>query len=223
MKRYVGTLCVLCAALILSVGFKAVSTAEPLYGRPITGPETSDSNTAESETSDENTTTKRASSGKTEGTAHGNSAETTTTADVQQHLTAGKLKFCENHAATITTIMERSSTRAQNQITLFSDIATKVENFYTSKGKTMATYDQLVATINAAESKANTDFAALQGSDSFSCSSNNPGGAVSTYRANLKTVQVDLQDLQHSIRSLIVAVAQAEGYTLPKASTGGGQ
>jgi hypothetical protein len=142
---------------------------------------------------------------------------------VKSHLKSGQLKVCQNRSNVITTIITRANTRAQNQITLFTTVATRVENFYTSKGKTAGNYDQLVATVNSAKTQATTDLATLKTNSTFSCSANNPSGVVSTYRTDLQTERSDLQTLRTAVHELIIGVAKAEGYTLSTSATKGAQ
>lgn len=151
---------------------------------------------------------------------------TTSQTNGQAHMTAGKLRACQNREKTINTIMKRIDTRAQNQITLFSTIATRVESFYTKKGKTASNYDQLVAAVNAAKTKADTDFGTLHTSSTFNCSSDNPKGMVMTFQDYLKQEISDLQNYRTAVKNLIVGVAKAEGTTLSNTdqpSTQGGQ
>ncbi len=238
MNNYARTLCVLLGvALVLTVGLASATSAEPLYGKPIHAPEPTvepastgehSPDTGSSAGSDTAGDSKTATNQTNLGhhTVPGGTSNVSTTqmsADVKNRLQANQLQFCEQQSSTISDIMDRSSTRAKNQVTLFSGVATKVENFYTSKGKTIATYDTLVAAVNSAEVQANTGLATLQSSGGFSCGGNNPGGIVSTYRANLNTIQTDIKNLRTASRNLIIAVAQAEGYTLSKSAIEGSQ
>ncbi len=136
----------------------------------------------------------------------------------QAHMTAGLLKACQNRQAAITNIMLRIDTRAQNQIALFSTIATRVENFYVSQGKTISNYNQLVAAINQAAIKANTDFATLKTSSAFSCTATNPKGMVTTFQSYLKLEISDLQNYRSAVKNLIVGVASANGVIVSTSS-----
>lgn len=148
-------------------------------------------------------------------------------ANGQAHLAAAQLRACQNREKAINSIMSRIDTRAKNQITLFGTIATRVENFYTQKGKTVSNYDQLVAAVNTAKDKANTDFATMQSGSNFTCSANDPKGMVTTFQTYLKTEISDLQNYRTAVKNLIVGVAKAQGTTLsdtnPSASQGGQQ
>lgn len=139
-------------------------------------------------------------------------------ANGQSHLTAGRLTACKNRETTIRNRMNRIDTRAQNQLTLFGTIATRVENFYTSKGKTVSNYSQLVSAIATAKTQAETDLTTLQTNSTFSCSANDPKGMVTAFQGYLKTEITDLQNYRTAVKNLIVAVASANGVTVSGAN-----
>jgi hypothetical protein len=152
----------------------------------------------------------------TTGSTAASSHQPTTTgqANGQAHLAAAQLKVCQNREKAINNIMSRVDTRAQNQLTLFGTIATRVEGFYTSKGKTVSNYDQLVAAIASAKTQATTDLSTMQSGSTFSCTSSNPKGAVTVFQGYMKTEITDLQNYRTAVKNLIVAVASANGTTV---------
>ena len=135
-------------------------------------------------------------------------------ANGQAHLQAAQLKACQNRSNAISNIMSRIDTRAQNQITLFSTIATRVETFYTQKGKTLSNYPQLVAAVASAKAQAETDFGTMQTNSTFSCSASNPKGMVTAFQSYLKTEISDLQNYRTAVKNLIVGVASANGVSV---------
>lgn len=147
----------------------------------------------------------------------------TVSGTVTEQLSTTQLEICQQRAVLIDVIMKRTVTRDQNQLTLFTNIISRVEHFYASKGKTAAAYPQLVSAVNGDESQATTALTALQGNATFSCEGNNPSGEVGVYQTDFKTLQTDMQNLQTAIKNLIVAVAQTEGYSLSSSATKGGQ
>ena len=163
----------------------------------------------------------------TNGSSTASSQAATGGANGQAHLAAAQLKACQNREAAINNIMSRIDTRAQNQLTLFNTIATRVEGFYTSKGKTVSNYNQLVAAIASAKSQATTDLSTMQGGSTFTCTSNDPKGMVTAFQSSLKTEITDLQNYRTAVKNLIVAVASANGVTVSGAnqssSSQGGQ
>lgn len=168
-------------------------------------------------------TTAAASNGSSQGSSHAASGQ----ANGQAHLAAAQLKACQNRQNAINNIMSRIDTRAQNQITLFSTIATRVENFYTSKGKTLPTYNQLVSAVAAAQSQAESEFGTLKTTSTLSCTSSNPKGMVTAFQGYLKTEISDLQSYRTSVKNLIVGVASVNGVTVSSSaqtsSSQGGQ
>ncbi|HEX7368065.1 MAG TPA: hypothetical protein VF261_00205 [Candidatus Saccharimonadales bacterium] len=174
---------------------------------------------AHAETTDTSATTNDSSSGVTS-----HQPTTTGQANGQAHLAAAQLKACQNREAAINNIMGRIDTRAQNQLTLFGTVATRVENFYTSKSETVSNYDQLVVAIASAKSQTETDFGTMQANSTFDCSASNPKGMVTAFQGYLKTEISDLQNYRTSVKNLIVAVAQANGVTVSNQSSAqGGQ
>lgn len=127
----------------------------------------------------------------------------------QTHLSEGKLKSCLNREKTINNILSRIDIRTQKQLNLFGTIATRVEGFYTLKGKTVTNYNQLVASVATAKAQAEKDYIAMQTNSSFSCEVTNPKGIVINFKAYLKTEITDLQNYRNAVKNLIVAVASA--------------
>ena len=164
-----------------------------------------------------------ASSSNAGGSSTANQAQSSSTTKGnssvgQAHMAAGLLKACQNRQAAITNIMSRIDTRAQNQIALFSTIATRVENFYVSQGKTFNNYNQLVAAVNQAAIKANTDFATVKTDSTFSCTSPNPKGMITSFQSYLKLEISDLQNYRLAVKNLIVGVASANGVNVSTSS-----
>lgn len=156
-----------------------------------------------------------------QASSHANAASnpgTSQAANGQSHLAAAQLNACQHRETSVKNIMTRIDTRAQNQLTLFGTIASRVENFSTTKGKTVANYDQLVASINSAKTQAQTDLSTLQTNSTFSCSANDPKGMVTAFQGYLKTEITDLQNYRTAVKNLIVAVASANGETVSASS-----
>lgn len=165
-----------------------------------------------------------ASNAKDSQTASSTAVQNQTTSDT--HGQAGKLKACQNREAAINKIMTNIDTRAQNQLSLFTTIADRVETFYTTSGKTVTNYSQLVGAIDTAKTTAETDLGTLQTNSTFSCSSSDPKGMVTSFQSYLKTEISDLQSYRTAVKNLIVAVAKANSVTVNDgtgSTTQGGQ
>lgn len=161
--------------------------------------------------------------GSSAASSHEPTQATNAQTNAQTHLATAQLTACKNREAAINNILTRIDTRAQNQITLFGTIATRVESFYTKQGKTLSNYDQLVAAINAAQTQVNVNFGTMQTNSTFSCSSSDPKGTVTAFQSYLKTEITDSQNYRTAVKNLIVGVASVNGVTVSTSSTQGGQ
>lgn len=147
-------------------------------------------------------------------------------ATAQAKLTEAKLRVCQNRQKAITNIMSRIADRGQKQLTLFGTIATRVEAFYTDKGKTLDTYDTLVADVTAKQAAAQTTVDAVKSASAgFSCDSSDPQAFVSTFKDSLKSEISALQDYRTAVKNLTVGVKSVQGTTTSAAnqSDGGDQ
>ena len=129
----------------------------------------------------------------------------------ETRLTDAKLRVCQNRQAAITNIMTRISDRGQKQLDLFSGIATRVENFYATKGKTLSNYDTLVADVKAKQAAAQNSVDKIKSSStSFNCDGTNPMGIADSFKSMLKIEIASLNDYKTSIKNLIVGVKSVE-------------
>lgn len=129
----------------------------------------------------------------------------------KSQLDAARLKVCEARQQGITQRMNSMVTTATNHVNVFTDIASRVEAFYTSKGKTVANYDTLVADVNAKKTAAETAIATLKASStSFSCTDANPSLAGQQFKDAHAAVIKALQDYRTAIKNLIVAVKSVQ-------------
>lgn len=128
-----------------------------------------------------------------------------------------RLKVCQIHERNIKNRAEHLQALVDKMFDKFDRIATRVENFYTTKlvpqGKTLPNYTALVADIatkkaavTTAVEKAKADIAG------FSCTTSaDPKADMTTYRLDMQAVKSALQDYRKSIRNLIVAVRGLAG------------
>lgn len=134
-------------------------------------------------------------------------------------LSGTDLTKCDVRAAKVNAIMARIVERGTNQTNLFTTIASRVEAFYTNKNLSLSNYDQLVAAVNDAATKAQTDLSSLQSQDQFKCDSANPKGQISAFRSALQTEIQDLKSLKTAVVNLIVGVKSVAGTTSSSTST----
>ncbi len=210
------------SSMPLASGLSSVST--PIHGGPTsppgstTDPEENDcgkyiSNTSSLQpnitcrypnTGGTGSSTTGTGSATSTGVASQNTIQPPTTPPVKLQDTA--LMLCEKREATINTILGRMVTRGQNQVTLFSTIAQRVEAFVTSKNLTLSNYDQLVAAITADQAKVESDLSTMQASDTLDCTSSNPRAVITTFQTDLKQEITDMQSYKTDIMNLIKAV-----------------
>lgn len=121
------------------------------------------------------------------------------------------LKSCMARESAVKNRMQSLTNLATNMEKVFDSIALRVEDFYTLKvlpsGKTLSTYDKLIADISTKKGIVDTDL--MSASDmvsSFNCSSDDPRGLLLNFRIKMQKVKSDLKDYRTSIKNLIVAV-----------------
>lgn len=146
--------------------------------------------------------------------------------NAQAHVNAVHLRVCQKHQAVISKIMNNITTRSQNQLNLFSTIATRVEVFYTKSGKSVSNYSQLIANISTSYNKATAAMVNVKNNSTFNCSVSHPHAMVNYFQSYLKTEISDLQSYRLAVKNLIVAVAAANNVKLSavahnSSSTGG--
>jgi hypothetical protein len=151
----------------------------------------------------------------------GSTSKTTTGAGSQAgtRLADAKLRSCQNREKAVNNILTRVSTRGQNQLTLFSTIAQRVEAFVTTKNLTVVNYAQLVATMNTDKAIATADLAAMKTNVTLDCTSNDPQGKISSFKSSLQKEISDLKTYKTDVKNLIVAVKTAVGSTTSSSST----
>jgi hypothetical protein len=202
----------------------AFGTAYSVYAKDSV--EAADSSTT-SEQSDDSTSSTDSSSGNTSDVTTSDSKDVTEreakslreevknarekVQTVKDRLAGRRLKACQAHRAAIQTIMTRAARRGDNHIALFSKITDRVEAFYQSKGKTLATYDQLVGAVAAKKVAAQTAVDAVKTADTtFDCSSDNPKAQVMVFRAEVKAEIAALKEYRTAAKNLIVGVKSVQ-------------
>lgn len=213
------------ASLFMSASVVVMLAATPAFaeGKPIVvGSVSSQSNThGVVPTGDSATTDDQA--GATATTSSGTSASSNTSTTVHSQgtepsdavspphtglkLTGPTLTLCNNRQAVINDIMGRIVNRGQQQVTLFGTIATRVEAFYTSSGKTVSGYTTLVAAINTAQTTAQSAVTTLKGAGTtFSCSTTDPQATITTFKADLQNEIAAVQAYRTAIKNLVQAI-----------------
>jgi hypothetical protein len=139
-------------------------------------------------------------------------------AQAKARLQDAKLKMCQAKENVIKNRSTSLNGLVENMLEKFDAIALRVENYYTNtvipSGKTVANYDVLLADIQTkkaavqtALTKAKDDF------KTFSCTGNDPKGALEQYRKDMQAVKQAMADYRTSIKNLIVAIHSVTGET----------
>ncbi|HXY17801.1 MAG TPA: hypothetical protein VEH48_00030 [Candidatus Nitrosopolaris sp.] len=135
-------------------------------------------------------------------------------------LDAAKLKLCTDRVNVIDSILKRVADRGNRHLTLISDVATKVETFYSKSGKTLDNYDSLVATVNSDKTAAQAAVSQVQSdSTSFNCSGSDPVGNLQTFKADVQAEITALQNYKAAVQALIAGV---KSVVEPSSISGGG-
>ncbi len=135
----------------------------------------------------------------------------------QARVTEAKKQSCLSHEASIKQRSESLTNLALNMEEKFDAIALRVEDYYTGKvvpaGKTVTTYNMLIADIATKKAAVQTALTAAQNdANTFSCTVDNPKAQLTQYRRDMQTVKGALKDYRTSIKNLIVAVrGQSKG------------
>jgi len=139
---------------------------------------------------------------------------------VKAKLTAVKLGICQKRETEITNIMSRMGDRGQKQLDLFAGIATKAENFYTEKGKTLSNYGALVADVNTKKASAQLAVNAVKAATpTFKCDGDNPKATATNFKSIVK-IQIDtLNAYKQSVKNLIVGIKSVQSTTVTASST----
>jgi hypothetical protein len=178
------------------------------------------------------TTSKTATETSTDPTTANNSKDLKQSLGiVKAKLAADKLGICQKRETEITNIMARMGDRGQKQLDLFAGIATRAENFYTEKGKTLSNYDLPVTDVNNKEATAQLAVNAVKvATPSFKCDGDNPKATATSFK-NIVKIQIDaLNAYKQSVKNLIVGIKSVQSTTATttttnstKTTTGGNQ
>lgn len=136
--------------------------------------------------------------------------------NVQTRLQDAKLKACQAREDGIKKRSDQLTKMATNMLEKFDSIAQRVKDYYTSSvvpsGKTVSSYDDLVADISAKKVAVQTALIKAQNDvTSFNCDDNDPKGQMMTFREDMQGVKQELKDYRTSIKDLIVAVHSVTG------------
>ncbi len=148
----------------------------------------------------------------TSRTAQHTPGQTTMNADT------AKQRLCQRREKTVDGIITRIANRGQKHIDLYTDIAKRVEAYYTKSGKTLNNYNSLVAAVNSQKANAQQAVDTLKDTKAvFKCDGGSPSGAAKA------AVQAEIQavkDYRTAVKNLVAGVKSVPS---AKSSTGGSQ
>lgn len=141
-------------------------------------------------------------------------------------LETAKLKICQSRETEIKNTLARITDRNNKRLDTFDKIATRVEDFYITKGKTLINYDQLVKAVD--DKKVLVQDAILKVSSTtttFTCGGDDPKGVVSEFKSADQAINNAMKEYKTAIKNLIVGVKSVQGTTTSETNktTPGGQ
>ncbi len=133
------------------------------------------------------------------------------TSEKKSHSKNVKLKSCQKHETVINNILSRISDRGQKQLNLFTGIANKTEEFYATKGRTLANYDALVEDVSAKQALAQEAVDSIKTTSvTFKCDGTNPKGVASSFKEALKSEIAALKEYKIAVKNLIKGVKSVQ-------------
>lgn len=123
-----------------------------------------------------------------------------------------KLEACMARESAIKTRAGDLNRMATSMLDKFDLIVKRVQDYYTSSGKTVAGYDALVAAIATKRAAVLAALTTTQTDVSgFSCTVVNPKSHMFQFQSHMKTVKAALKEYRTAIKNLIVAVRSVVG------------
>ena len=133
---------------------------------------------------------------------------------MKDRLEVRRLLACEARQAAIRRIMKRAGERGDKHIAVFTKITERVQTFYQTKGKTLATYDQLVAEVAAKKAAAQMAVDTVKAAEvQFECTGDNPKAMVAAFRSEIKAQIAAMKAYRLAVKNLIVGVKSVQGTT----------
>ena len=127
----------------------------------------------------------------------------------QVALSSSEISICKTKQLSINQLTSKIINTEQNQLSVVTSVALRIESLYNQKSKPISNYSQLIYQIGLYQTKAYSDFTALQSISTFSCTTNNPKLTLVNFQTSLKNDINDLISLRNSINNLIIAMAKS--------------
>lgn len=134
--------------------------------------------------------------------------------------TERRQKVCEQRKVSINNKVTAFSKSADNILTRFDVVYTRVKAFKTDKKADVANYDALIAAADAKQAAATEAVAALkETSTTFDCASTDPAQTLATIKAATVDARTALKEYRTSIKNIVVALAQVQKNTGDQSSS----
>jgi len=122
-----------------------------------------------------------------------------------------RTQSCESRQEVIKNRMANLLRMSTNMVEVFDNIKQRVQEYYQNKvltnGKTLPSYENLVQMTQTKKDSVQTALdTAASDSEQFSCASDDPKEALTTFRKDMQSVKTALKDYRTSIKNLIVAI-----------------
>lgn len=130
--------------------------------------------------------------------------------NVKQRSAEARQKSCEARKAAMTNRLNRKVSSAEKHKSVFDNALTRVKAFHDSKNLNTPGYNDLVAKVEAAQTEASNQVAALKVIDiNIDCTKANVGDTVSTFREALAHTRDALKTYRSTLVDLIKAVHES--------------
>lgn len=129
----------------------------------------------------------------------------------QERTAAQRQKVCEARKTGIehrTTALLAAAKRHLNRI---NNVYTKVQAYKTDKNVSVANWDSLVASADAAKAQAAASVAALENAKpSVDCTSDTLADSIATYKAATAQARTDIQNYRKAVKNILSALESAK-------------
>jgi hypothetical protein len=122
----------------------------------------------------------------------------------QTQTAADRQKRCQSLQTMLNKQITKFSQNAQNHLTTFNSVLTKVQAYATKNNVSTTTYTSLVAAATTQQTNATQAVDALKSvSVTFNCTQQDPASSLSTIKAAVNSARTALQAYQKSIAAII--------------------
>ena len=129
--------------------------------------------------------------------------------ETKQKLSDAKRKACDTRESRANTIMKNMDDRRQRAYDHITKVYENVKSFYTTKELSIANYDELTTTVDAAQSAAQSAMTAQQDTPELNCDGDHPRADIVDFKAKRLGSIDAMQTYRQAVKELIKAVKTA--------------